>query len=224
MRIALVEDNVMLAQGVSKVLTDDGHSVDFFIDGAEADQHLRREGADFAIIDINLPSLDGVSLVKRIRSRNQSFPVIILTARGSTNDRVGGLDAGADDYLVKPFQMEELKARIRALSRRNVDLLPESELIGDLTYNRATRRLCFEETPIELTRRELTLFECLLSKKSQYVSKTTLADTQYGIGADINMNAVELTISRLRKKLLRHGVSIEAARGIGYMMNELSED
>ena len=220
MRIVLVEDNTMLAEGVVKILTDVGHSVDFFVDGGEADQHLKWEGADFAIIDINLPSLDGISLTKRIRERNQSFPIIILTARSATDDRVNGLDAGADDYLVKPFKMEELAARIRALSRRNVNLLPESESIGDLTYNRASRRLYFEEMAIELTRRELTLFEIFLCSKGQYVSKSTLTDTQYGIGSDISMNAVELSVSRLRKKLLGHRISITAARGIGYMLDE----
>jgi two-component system OmpR family response regulator len=221
MRIVLVEDNKMLAEGIEKVLLDEGHSVDFFIDGGHADRHLSREGADLAIIDINLPTMDGISITKNIRKRNQSFPIIILTARSATTDRVSGLDAGADDYLVKPFKMAELDARIRALSRRNIDLLPKKEIIGKLEFDRISRRLYLNGNELNLLRRELTLFEILLSKKGQYVSKSFLADTQYGVGSDINMNAVELTVSRLRKKLSNYQIRIITARGIGYMMDEI---
>ena len=178
MRIVLVEDNKMLAEGIEKVLLDEGHSVDYFFDGGIADSHLNHEGADLAIIDINLPTLDGISIIKNIRKRNQRFPIIILTARSVTSDRVKGLDAGADDYLVKPFKMAELDARIRALSRRNINLLSETESIGNLNYNRTSRRLYFNGQEIELNRRELTLFEILLHKKGQYISKSFLADTQ----------------------------------------------
>ncbi len=222
MRIVLVEDNKMLAEGIEKVLLDEGHSVDYFIDGGIADAHLNHEGADLAIIDINLPTLDGISIIKNIRKRNQRFPIIILTARSATSDRVKGLDAGADDYLVKPFKMAELDARIRALSRRNINLLSETESIGDLNYNRTSRRLYFSGQEIELNRRELTLFEILLQRKGQYISKSFLADTQYGIGSDISMNAVELSVSRLRKKLSNYRIQITTARGIGYMMDEVS--
>jgi len=220
MRIVLVEDNKMLAEGIEKVLLDEGHSVDYFFDGGIADAHLRHEGADLAIIDINLPTLDGISIIKNTRKRKQHFPIIILTARSVTSDRVKGLDAGADDYLIKPFKMAELDARIRALSRRNINLLSETESIGDLNYNRASRRLYLGSQEIELNRRELTLFEILLHKKGQYISKSSLADTQYGIGSDISMNAVELSISRLRKKLGIYRIKITTARGIGYMMDE----
>jgi len=220
MRIVLVEDNKMLAEGIEKVLLDEGHSVDYFFDGGIADAHLRHEGADLAIIDINLPTLDGISIIKNTRKRKQHFPIIILTARSVTSERVKGLDAGADDYLVKPFKMAELDARIRALSRRNINLLSETESIGDLNYNRASRRLYLGSQEIELNRRELTLFEILLHKKGQYISKSSLADTQYGIGSDISMNAVELSISRLRKKLGIYRIKITTARGIGYMMDE----
>ena len=220
MRIVLVEDHKMLAEGIQKVLLDEGHSVDFFVDGSLADKHLTLEGADLAIIDINIPSLDGISITKNIRKRKQLFPIIILTARGSTKDRVIGLDAGADDYLVKPFKMDELEARIRALSRRNPALLPKKERIGDLQYDRISRRLYFKDSELTLNRRELTLFEILLNKKSQYISKSFLADTQYGVGSDINMNAIEISISRLRKTLANHSIQITTARGIGYMMDD----
>ena len=198
-------------------------SVDYFVDGERADQHLRYEGADLAIIDINLPNMDGISITKNIRARKQLFPIIILTARGATKDRVIGLDAGADDYLVKPFQMDELDARIRALSRRNTSLLSNTESIGSLAYNRTSRRLYFNDYELTLNRRELTLFEILINKKGQYISKSSLADTQYGIGSDININAIEISISRLRKILSTYNIKITTARGIGYMMDDKLE-
>ncbi len=223
MRIVLIEDNQMLAEGIQKILLDEGHSVDYFVDGERADQHLRYEGADLAIIDINLPNMDGISITKNIRARKQLFPIIILTARGATKDRVIGLDAGADDYLVKPFQMDELDARIRALSRRNTSLLSNTESIGSLAYNRTSRRLYFNDNELTLHRRELTLFEILINKKGQYISKSSLADTQYGIGSDININAIEISISRLRKILSTYNIQITTARGIGYMMDDKLE-
>ena len=223
MRIVLIEDNQMLAEGIQKILLDEGHSVDYFVDGERADQHLRYEGADLAIIDINLPNMDGISITKNIRARKQLFPIIILTARGATKDRVIGLDAGADDYLVKPFQMDELDARIRALSRRNTSLLSNTESIGSLAYNRTSRRLYFNDNELTLNRRELTLFEILINKKGQYISKSSLADTQYGIGSDININAIEISISRLRKILSTYNIQITTARGIGYMMGDKLE-
>ena len=223
MRIVLIEDNQMLAEGIQKILLDEGHSVDYFVDGERADQHLRYEGADLAIIDINLPNMDGISITKNIRARKQLFPIIILTARGATKDRVIGLDAGADDYLVKPFQMDELDARIRALSRRNTSLLSNTESIGSLAYNRTSRRLYFNDNELTLNRRELTLLEILINKKGQYISKSSLADTQYGIGSDININAIEISISRLRKILSTYNIQITTARGIGYMMDDKLE-
>ena len=223
MRIVLIEDNQMLAEGIQKILLDEGHSVDYFVDGERADQHLRYEGADLAIIDINLPNMDGISITKNIRARKQLFPIIILTARGATKDRVIGLDAGADDYLVKPFQMDELDARIRALSRRNTSLLSNTESIGSLAYNRTSRRLYFNDNELTLNRRELTLLEILINKKGQYISKSYLADTQYGIGSDININAIEISISRLRKILSTYNIQITTARGIGYMMDDKLE-
>lgn len=223
MRIVLIEDNQMLAEGIQKILLDEGHSVDYFVDGERADQHLRYEGADLAIIDINLPNMNGISITKNIRARKQLFPIIILTARGATKDRVIGLDAGADDYLVKPFQMDELDARIRALSRRNTSLLSNTESIGSLAYSRTSRRLYFNDNELTLNRRELTLFEILINKKGQYISKSSLADTQYGIGSDININAIEISISRLRKILSTYNIQITTARGIGYMMDDKLE-
>ena len=220
MRIVLIEDNQMLAEGIQKILLDEGHSVDYFVDGERADQHLRYEGADLAIIDINLPNMDGISITKNIRARKQLFPIIILTARGATKDRVIGLDAGADDYLVKPFKMDELYARIRALSRRVNPLLAPIEKIGTIEFDRNSRSIFFKNLEVTINRRELTLFEILLNKKGQYISKSHLVDTQYGVGADVNTNAIEISISRLRKILSEYDIKITTARGIGYMMDD----
>lgn len=220
MRIVLVEDNEMLASGITKTLRDHGHMVEAFTDGLDADAHLEGEGADIAILDFNLPGIDGVEITKRARSRAQDFPIIMLTARGETEDRVRGLDAGADDYLVKPFAMQELEARIRALARRRSNLLPDREAIGALTFDRTARRLFQHEEELDLSRRELTLFETLLDRQGQFISKSALADTLYGVGADIDMNAVELLVSRLRRHLKASGVTIRTARGIGYMMDQ----
>ncbi|MDC1016271.1 winged helix-turn-helix domain-containing protein, partial [Candidatus Thioglobus sp.] len=163
---------------------------------------------------------DGISLTKNIRKRSQIFPIIILTARGATRDRVIGLDAGADDYLVKPFKMDELYARIRALSRRVNPLLAPIEKIGTIEFDRNSRRIFFKNLEVTINRRELTLFEILLNKKGQYISKSHLVDTQYGVGADVNTNAIEISISRLRKILSEYDIKITTARGIGYMMDD----
>ena len=208
----------MLLSGIGKTLRDEGHSVDLFNDGASADLYLRQEGADLAILDVNLPGMDGLSITRNIRDRNQTFPVLLLTARSTTEDRVSGLDAGADDYLVKPFAMEELEARVRALSRRAGTLQPPNEMIGSLTYERTSRRLFMANQELDIARRERVLFETLLTKQGQFVSKSNLADTLYGVGSDVDLNAVELSVSRLRRAIKGSGVVIRTARGIGYMI------
>lgn len=208
----------MLLSGIGKTLRDEGHSVDLFSDGAQADLYLQQEGADLAILDVNLPGMDGLSITRNLRSRNQTFPVLLLTARSTTEDRVNGLDAGADDYLVKPFAMEELEARVRALSRRAGTLQPANESIGSLSYERTSRRLFMEDKELDIARRERVLFETLLIKQGQFVSKSNLADTLYGVGSDVDLNAVELSVSRLRRAIKGSGVVIRTARGIGYMI------
>ena len=203
------------------MLQDAGHAVDHFVDGLLADQHLKISDPDLAIVDINLPNLDGITLTKRIRQRKKVFPVILLTARNAIDDRVRGLDSGADDYLVKPFSMAELDARIRALSRRNIHLIPQIESIGLLKFDHTARRLFTDQEEIKLSKRELTLFEILLQRKGQYVAKTVLADKLYGTGSDVNLNAVEVAVLRLRKCLAEYKITIKTARGIGYRLDEV---
>ncbi|MBK0399574.1 response regulator transcription factor [Limibaculum sp. M0105] len=219
MRILLVEDNAALAFGIENSLRDNGYAVDCLASGDAADEFLAGQGADMAIIDVNLPGLSGFEIVSRLRKRGDATPVLMLTARGETEDRVRGLDVGADDYLVKPFDMAELLARVRALARRRPDLKPTSETIGTLRYEHCARRLIGPDGPIDLKRRERALLECLLHNAGRVVSKESLLEQLYGTGSDVEANAIELSVSRLRRHILGSGVSIQTIRGIGYMMS-----
>lgn len=218
MRIAIIEDNQTLAKAIAYRLRDLGHAVDVLHDGDEADAFLACEGADLVVLDINLPGKSGLDVLRNLRTRGKGTPVILLTARGETEDRVTGLDAGADDYLVKPFEMDELAARIRALTRRKALEYGAEEKIGSLVFDRSARRLSHQGEPLELPRRELAVFECLMDRRDRLVSKAQLTDHVYGIGADVEDSAVEPHISRLRKRLAAHGVLIKTARGLGYML------
>jgi two-component system OmpR family response regulator len=218
MRIAIVEDNETLANAIAYRLRDRGHAADVLNDGEEADAFLTREGADLVVLDINLPGKNGLDVLRALRGRGDGTPVILLTARGETSDRVTGLDSGADDYLVKPFEMDELEARIRAMSRRKDLDYGARETLGDIEFDRTARLVIAGGTPLDIPRRELAVFECLLERRGRIVSKTQLIDQVYGVGADVDETAVEPHVSRLRKRLAGHGVTIKTARGLGYML------
>jgi two-component system OmpR family response regulator len=219
MRIVLVEDNLSLAKGIENALKDQGHAVDHLDDGLDADAFLSRQRADVAIVDVNLPRLSGIEIIRRARARRDTIPMLILTARGKTSERVEGLDAGADDYLVKPFDMEELIARLRALARRRPEVAQSREAVGQLIYDREQRAVLYGERNLELPRRELALFELLLENRGRLIEKDRIADALYGTGTPVEPNAVELLISRLRRKIEGSGVSIRTARGLGYMLD-----
>lgn len=223
MRIVLVEDNEMLARGIEKSLQDTGHSVDWLSDGPAADTFLSTSGGDLAIIDVNLPGMSGFEIVRSLRRRGDMVPVLMLTARGEVADRVSGLDSGADDYLVKPFEMAELHARIRALARRRAELSPSEVRIGTLRFDCRARRLFRPDGEVDLPRREMTLLEYLLEHKGVIVSKEAIATTLYGTGSEVEENAVELVVSRLRRKLCDTGVQIRTARGLGYLLDAEDE-
>lgn len=221
MRIVIIEDNEPLANAIAYRLRDRGHAADVLHDGSEADRFLAREGADLIVLDINLPGKLGLDVLRALRLRGDGTPVILLTARSETSDRVNGLDMGADDYLVKPFEMDELEARIRALSRRkNLDY-GSLETIGKIEFNRTARQLSVDGTPFDLPRRELAVFECLLERRGRIVSKSQLTDYVYGVGADVDDTVIEPHVSRLRKRLAAHKVAIKTARGLGYMLEEI---
>lgn len=219
MHIILVEDNLNLAKGIENALNDQGHAVDYLDDGLAADAFLARNSADVAVIDVNLPGLSGIEIVRRLRGRGDTMPVLILTARGRTSERVEGLDAGADDYMVKPFNMMEFVARLRALARRRPQVAPDREKVGQLEYDRVKRSLRHEGRVLDLPRRELALFELLLEHRGRLIEKDRIADALYGTGAPVEANAVELLISRLRRKIDGCGAKIRTARGLGYMLD-----
>ncbi len=223
MRIVLVEDNERLAKGIENALRDQGHAVDWLSDGADASQFVQSEGADVAIIDVNLPNVSGFEIVRALRKRGSTIPVIMLTARTELKDRVEGLDSGADDYLVKPFEMAELSARIRALSRRKSDIQTRVQKVGDMLFDRMARTVIGPDGSVDLPRRELALFECLLNHRGRVVSKDLISNTLYGVGADVDANAVELLVSRLRRKLTGTGARIRTARGLGYLLDDGAE-
>lgn len=220
MRVILIEDNRSLAKGIENALKDLGHAVDHLEDGLEADAFLSREEADVAIVDVNLPRLSGIEIVRRQRARGNGIPVLILTARGKTSERVEGLEVGADDYLVKPFDMAELVARLRALARRRPQVAPSQETVGQLVYDRVQRVLLSEGRNLDLPRRELALFELLLEHRGRLIEKDRISDALYGSGSSVEPNAIELLISRLRRKLDGSGVAIRTARGLGYMLDD----
>lgn len=222
MRIVLIEDNIELARAITYHLQGFGHAVDHLSDGVLADQFLHLEGADLVILDINLPGMSGLEILNRLRARECATPVLLLTARGDVSDRVAGLDAGADDYLVKPFEMTELGARLRALARRRPELAEQHVRIGGMIYEPGARVLRVDgaEEQVSLPRRELAVFECLLEHRDRIVSKAQLLDQVYGVGADADEKVVEVYVSRLRKRVSPFGVEIRGARGLGYMLYE----
>jgi two-component system OmpR family response regulator len=218
MRIVVIEDNLSVAKGISYSLQDAGHGVDVIHDGSEADLFLRDDGADLVVLDINLPGKSGLDILRDMRDRGDGRPVLLLTARAELGDKVAGLDAGADDYLPKPFEMQEFNARIRALSRRVTDRLKNEQQIGVLSYDQTARMITGPDGPLDIPRREVALFERLLQAEGRLVSKQALLDSLYGTGADVDEPVVEVYVSRLRKRLSPHDVRITVKRGLGYMM------
>ncbi|MDF1748158.1 MAG: response regulator transcription factor [Alphaproteobacteria bacterium] len=216
MRILLVEDDDILGAAVRDQIAADGHAVDWFQRLDESDDALSTTQYDLILLDLNLPDGLGLTFLTTLRRRGSSVPVIILTARDQLSDRLSGLNAGADDYLVKPFDLSELSARIAAVSRRytgNPNPLME---FGDLEIDIATKRIFKQGLSVDLTAREWALLSCLLQSPSATISKSRLEDALYAFGAEVESNAVEVYVSRLRKKL-GHDI-IHTIRGLGYRM------
>ena len=218
MRIAIVEDNESVAKGIAYRLEDRGHATDLLHDGAAADAFLRDDANDLVVLDINLPGLDGLEVLRNLRARGDMRPVLLLTARGEIDARVAGLDAGADDYLTKPFDMEELEARIRALLRRRGQEIETGLTFGPLTLDTGTRSAMAANVMLELPRRELSVLEALMRAQGRVLSKQDLIEHVYGTGADVEESAIEVHVSRLRKRVKAYGVYIRAQRGLGYRL------
>ncbi|MBA5607513.1 response regulator transcription factor [Duganella sp. FT3S] len=218
MHVLVVEDDAVLADGLARALAGHGMAVDVVRHGDQADQLLQRPGAaDVVVLDIGLPGIDGFEVVRRLRLRGGTIPVLLLTARDAIEDRVQGLELGADDYLVKPFATAELVARVRALARRNAPQ-PTVLSLGALTLDTTAKRARIGERVIELSVREWAVLEYLLQHGSRVVSKQQIIDAILPWGDDLTLNAVEVYISRLRLKIADAGISIRTIRGFGYML------
>lgn len=217
MPLLLVEDDRELAHGLSRSLAQSGYATDVAFDGHAAIAACRTTVYDLVILDLGLPDLDGLEVLRRLRTAGMAAPVLILTARFDLDDRVSGLDAGGDDYLAKPFALPELEARLRALLRRGLPL--ESRVtFGDIVFEPATRQAGVHGRELPLTAAEATVLGMLLRRPGKVVSKTQFVDGIYDHAEDKNPAMIEVFISRLRRKLADAGsrVSIRALRGLGY--------
>lgn len=222
MRILLAEDDEILSDGISKALSHCGFAVDKVKSGADADIALGAAAFDLAILDLGLPGMDGLEVLKRLRSRGKRLPVLILTARDNLEDRVAGLDLGADDYITKPFDLPELEARVRALIRRSNYAAENQISYGPIKFDVSDRSVTFNDQPVELSARELAVLELLLQRPGRVVSKEQLMEHMYGWDNDVSPNAIEVFIHRLRKRLEPCGVGVRTVRGLGYVLEMVS--
>ncbi|MDZ4200694.1 MAG: response regulator transcription factor [Gallionella sp.] len=220
MRILIAEDDEVLADGLSGSMRQSGYAVDRVGTGQEADSILRGgQPYDLVILDIGLPQMDGFTVLRNLRERSHQVPVIILTARDSVGDRVKGLDLGADDYLVKPFSLQELEARVRALLRRGQCGTNPMLCCSALSFDSVGRRAAIDGQPLELTSREVSLLEALMLRAGKVVSKDQLLERLYSYSEEASSNAIEVYMHRLRKKIAPAGVSIRTIRGLGYIID-----
>jgi len=222
LRILLVEDDVMLADAVTAALVQSAHVVDCARTGEEADHALTVTGYDLVILDVGLPKIDGFEVLRRLRQRRDKVPVLMLTVKDTLDDRVTGLDLGADDYLTKPFHLSELEARARALIRRSHSNASAEIVHGRLRLDTVGRRLYCDEQPIELSSREFAVVELMLMREGKVVTKQQILDNLYGWEDVTTSNAVEVFVYRLRKKLEACGadMNISTVRGMGYLIEK----
>ena len=223
MRILIAEDDQVLADGLLRSLRNSGAVVDHVASGSEADAALMANNEfDLLILDLGLPKLHGLEVLKKLRARGQAIPVLILTAAESVDDRVQGLDLGADDYMAKPFALSELEARVRALTRRGVGMSTSLIQHGPLTYDQAGRVATLDGRMIELSARELGLLEVLLQRAGRLVSKDQLVERLCEWGEEVSNNAIEVYIHRLRKKIEKGPIRIATVRGLGYCLEKIA--
>jgi two-component system, OmpR family, response regulator len=222
MRVLIAEDDQVLADGLLRSLRGAGFAADHVASGSEADAALASHPFDLVILDLGLPKLHGLDVLKRLRGRGATMPVLILTAADSVEQRVKGLDAGADDYMAKPFSLQELEARVRALSRRGLGTASTIIKHGPMTFD-ATGRVCYiNEQMIELSAREVSLLEVLLQRAGRLVSKDQLVERLCEWGEEVSNNAIEVYVHRLRKKIEQGPIRIATVRGLGYCLEKIA--
>ncbi|PXF30502.1 hypothetical protein WH50_14815 [Pokkaliibacter plantistimulans] len=220
MRVLIVEDQSSLAEGLQLCLSDEGYKAEVLDNAPMAIAFLQREVIDLLILDINLKYSSGFDVLNDLRCRDSETPVLILSARNTTEDRVHGLDLGADDYLAKPFDMTELMARVRALLRRRLKPAVNKENMGDLSFDRKAKELVNDRKgeSILLPKKEMRIFELFSARIGTLITKAELTDYAYGKNSETDEAVVEVYISRLRKRLEGSGVEIKTVRGLGYLM------
>lgn len=223
MRVLLVEDDGLLGDGICNGLKHYGHTVDWARDGRSAYEAISvmHEDFDIIVLDLGLPKMSGLELLRQLRDKGITTPVVILTSRETIEDRVKGLDAGADDYLTKPFDLDELCARMRALQRRSKSRATPTVIYGDITLNPASHSVEYKGEPITVSRREFALLQKLLENSGRVISRESLTQTLYGWGENIDSNALEVHIHNLRKRFGQN--MIRTIRGVGYMAEKLQE-
>ena len=224
MRILIAEDDRVLADGLSRSLRAGGYAVDVVDAGDNAESALLAQPYDLLILDLGLPRVSGLEVLRRLRSRKNHVPVLILTAADSVEQRVQGLDLGADDYMAKPFALTELEARVRALTRRATGNTQNLLQHGRLVLDTVGRVASIGDTPLELSGRELGLLETLLQRAGRLVSKEQLVDHLCEWGDEVSNNAIEVYVHRLRRKLEPGGIRIATVRGLGYCLEKPTED
>lgn len=218
MRILIAEDDSILADGLTRSLRNNGYAVDAVSDGEAADSALAAQEFDLLILDLGLPRLSGLEVLSKLRARNSHLPVLILTAADSIEQRVKGLDLGADDYMAKPFSLSELEARVRALARRGAGGGATLLRHGRLLFDQTGRVALVDDHTLELSAREVSLLEILLTRSGRMVSKNQIVDHLCEWGEEVSSNAIEVYVHRLRKKLEPSGVKIATVRGLGYCL------
>jgi len=223
MRILLAEDDHVLADGLTRSLRQSGYATDCVNNGLEADSALSAQDFDLLILDLGLPKLSGLEVLQRLRARDSRLPVLILTAGDSIEQRVKGLDLGADDFMAKPFALSELEARVRALTRRGAGGGPTVIKHGPLSYDQVGRIAYMNEHMLELSARELGLLEVLLQRCGRLVSKEQLVDHLCQWSEEVSNNAIEVYVHRLRKKIEVGGIRIATVRGLGYCLEKYTE-
>lgn len=223
MRILLAEDDTELADWLARLLRHDRYVIDCVHRGDEAEAALLAHDYDLVVLDLGLPHLSGIEVLRRLRGRGSTTPVIILTSNDAVTSRVQGLDSGADDYLVKPFAIDELEARIRAQLRRSHQNIAPKPSFGALVLDPVSREFSANGCAIELTPREHSTLEALLQRAGRPVSKERLTESIFGFDDDANPSAVEVYVHRVRRKLEGSGVAIVTMRGLGYVLRHADE-